>query len=98
MPSSLTAVMACVTTFACAFIAVRPFHGVALTTWDVLIPPRVGRWVDLAGAVGLAFTMLGWFIPLTRPWLGAWLVAVVVGASLGVVAMRSRQARISVDS
>ncbi len=98
MPSTLTAVMACVTTFAAAFIAVRPFYGVALTTWDVLIPPRVGCWFDLAGAVGLAFTMAGWFIPLTRPWLGAWLVAVVVGASLGVVAMRSRQAQVPADS
>ncbi|TQL01527.1 hypothetical protein [Cellulomonas sp. SLBN-39] len=98
MPSALTAVLACVTTFAAAFIAVRPFYGVALTTWDSFISPRVGRWFDLAGAVGLAFTMAGWFIPLTRPWLGAWLIAVVAGAGLGVVAMRSRQARVPAES
>lgn len=98
MPSVLTAVLACVATFSAAFIAVRPFYGVALTTWDVLIPPRVGRWVDLTGAVGLAFAMLGWFIPLTGTWVAAWLSAVVVGAVLGVVAMRSRQVRVPADS
>jgi len=88
MPSTLTAIAACTTTLLGAFIAVRPFYGVALTRWDSWISPRVGRWFDLAGALGLMFAMLGWFVPRTPVWFGGWLVAVALGAGLGVLATR----------
>ena len=95
MPSNLTGALACVASLLAAFIAVRPFFGVTLTKWTEPWSPRTGRWFDLAGAIGLMFVMLGWFVPHTGPWLGLWVCSVVAGAALGIIAMRRRRPRSS---
>ena len=87
------AVGACLVALVAAFFAVRPFYGVALTKWTKPWSPRVGRWFDLAGAIGLMLVMLGWFVPQTAQWLGLWVLSVVTGVVLGVVAMLRRTPR-----
>lgn len=87
----LSGVVACAVTAVVAFYSVRPFYGIALTKWDALLSPRTGRWVDFAGAVGIALVMLGWFVPQTAQWAVAWGACVVMGATLGIISMRRRR-------
>jgi uncharacterized membrane protein YdcZ (DUF606 family) len=84
----VAASLACAVTLFVAYLAVRPFFGVSITSWDSLFSPRVGRWFDLAGAIGVMFVMLGWFVPRTVGGLMVWVSCVMVGALLGTVAMK----------